>query len=213
MRFCLFSERCFEVKHPVALVEAYCFQSDFYKNYDLLLRKNSRSLLDVNKVGGRIQEGILSECAPILQRYEKLPIFEFDLDSFLKEDEDVRKNHINGLSQLVYKLKKVKGIALSTATKILHTLHPDIIPIIDNSLKREYKIIKGIRKPDLEQLFADYYDNFLKGNTLDNLKELQDHLSHLNLTKVRIFDILWWSYLKAKQIDVNWRTIQNAPPH
>ena len=42
MEFLLFSEISFKVGQPIALIEAYCFQSDFYSNFDLLKNKEVR---------------------------------------------------------------------------------------------------------------------------------------------------------------------------
>lgn len=215
MRFCLFSRRFFEVKDPEALIEAYCFQSDFYENYDLLRRKGKRSIWDVNEIGARLKEETLQECKPIIEGYEDLPIFRFnEMDSFLQDT--MRNNHIADLCRVIQRLdNNVRGIGLSTATKILHTLYPEIVPMIDRPLQKEYKQIAGQRRLNRNQLFMDYYDNFVKGDTgastltYENLREVYDQLLHLGLTKVRIFDILWWSYLKAKEIkNVNWSTIK-----
>ena len=49
MEFALFSKVEFEIYDPVALIECYCIQSDFYKNYDLLLP--NRGIQEVNEIG------------------------------------------------------------------------------------------------------------------------------------------------------------------
>ncbi|GAH50851.1 unnamed protein product, partial [marine sediment metagenome] len=36
MKFILFSEIIFEIPDPIALIECYCYQNDFYSKYDLL---------------------------------------------------------------------------------------------------------------------------------------------------------------------------------
>lgn len=60
------------------------------------------------------------------------------------------------------------------------------------------------RKPqwkegDWHQLFNDYYASFLVKETFSNLCKNHSNVSFLNLTKVRVFDILWWSFLKSKR--------------
>lgn len=210
MRFFLFSQRPFEVSHPVALIEAYCFQSNFYANYDLLLRKGDRRIQDVNEIGARIKEGILSECKAKVNK--DLDMFSLSLDAFLKLDNKTRKNYIRELSEVVEELVAIEGIGFSKATKILHTLYPKIIPMIDNALQKEYqKINPQWRRGDWKQILIDYYDNFLVGDTHDNLCRVHSSVSFLGLTKVRIFDILWWSFLKAEKLrekeNIRWTTI------
>jgi len=91
MKFLLFSRILFEVSDPVALIESYCFQSDFYENYDLLLLKGNRELEDVNKIGARIKKEVLPECKTATEGAKDLPIFQYDkygLDSFLELDDE-----------------------------------------------------------------------------------------------------------------------------
>jgi len=60
-------------------------------------------------------------------------------------------------------------------------------------------------------LFKDYYDNLLEKTTSDNLQDLYEKLKYLNLTKVRIFDILWWSFLKSENDEfkgIDWKTVR-----
>lgn len=215
MRFTLFKNITFEVSHPVALIEAYCFQSDFYKNYDLLLRQGDRRIEDVNEIGARIHKNVLSLCKTTVQKHKDLHVFRFYLDSFLDLKPETRNNHIKQLSQLIKELVSIKGVGFSKATKILHTLWPRIIPIIDNNLRKKFKEIKqGWKKGNWDQLFMEYYDNFLVGNTYSNLCKIHNDVSHLGLTKIRVFDILWWSYLKAKKLKkekgICWKMIRGS---
>lgn len=212
VRFHLFSKRSFEVSHPVSLIEAYCFQSNFYANYDLLLHKRNRSVEDVNEIGARIKRDLLSRCKAIIKRYKDPNISRFDLDAFLKLDDNVRKKHIQELSAIVEELVAIKGIGLSKATKILHTIYPEVVPIIDNNLQELYRKLKAQWEyGDWNQMLLDYYDNFLFKDTYQNLCNVHYSVSYLGLTKVRVFDILWWSYLKASKLrdeqKVNWTTI------
>jgi len=64
------------------------------------------------------------------------------------------------------------------------------------------------------QIFIDYYHNLKEETNWKNLNKIYSIFKENNipgLTKVRIFDILWWSYLKAKRLrderDINWTTI------
>ncbi len=47
MEFLLFSKISFEIPDPIALIECYCYQNDFYSKYDLL---EDRKIEDVNKL-------------------------------------------------------------------------------------------------------------------------------------------------------------------
>ena len=219
MKFFLFSEISFEVSHPIALIESYCFQSDFYANYDLLNYRN-RSIKNVSKIGARIErKKTLRECKDITEKTQGLAIFKYehDLDRFLRLDAETRNHHIiEFYDKVINKLLKVDGIKLPKATKVLHTLYPEIIPMIDTALKDEYKKeINGKWTEKSAQIFVDYYNNFKKGDNLRNLTDILKQLCSNNvvgLTKVRIFDILWWSYLKSKKLrqkeTINWLTIK-----
>lgn len=212
MRFLLFSKISFEVSHPVALVEAYCFQGDFYSHYDLL---RNRKVEDANKIGARIKKDVLSDCEDVVESQKDLPIFGCDVEEFLNLDAETRNGYIRELSQVINELLDIRGIGFSKATKILHTLYPRMIPMIDVALQKEYKGINPEWKEgEWTRLLIDYYDNFLVGNNWKHLTELSNILSknNLALTKVRIFDVLWWSYLKAKSLqekqNVLWTTIR-----
>ena len=140
------------------------------------------------------------------------------LDWFLQKATPEERDHfIFELAELTHKLDNIPRVGFSKATKILHTRYPEIIPMIDNPLQKEYKALRPEwKKGDWGQLFKDYYENFLVKETYDNLCEVHNNLSFLGLTKVRIFDILWWSFLKSKNlkdskgknIKVNWSTIK-----
>ncbi len=78
MKFLLFSKIPFEVSDPVALIESYCFQSDFYENYDLPLLKGKRKVEDVNKIGARIGKEVLPKCKTVTEGAKDLRIFQYD---------------------------------------------------------------------------------------------------------------------------------------
>ena len=62
MKFFLFSKMPFEISEPIALIECYCYQNDFYAKYDLFLEHRDRKIEDVNKIGARIKKEVLLEC-------------------------------------------------------------------------------------------------------------------------------------------------------
>lgn len=204
MKFHLFSKLSFEVFNPIALIESHCIQTNFYANYDLIPIEK-RKIEHVNKIGARIPKNLLSRCRDIVEKTKNLNIFDFDLDKFLIAlNDDKRKDYIKEFNEkAIRKLLEIERIGLSKATKILHTLHPDIIPMLDNPLQELYR--KEINRKWREgepEIFIDYYDNLKEGDNWKNLTQIFEEVSEnkLNLTKVRIFDILWWSYLKAKKL-------------
>ncbi len=215
MKFLLFSTISFEVSDPVALIECYCFQSNFYANYDFL---SDRKKEDVNKIGARIERKLLPKCEAVTKNTKNLCIFEYDLDGFLKLDNKTRNYHIKELNRrTIKKLLEIKGIGLSKATKVLHTLYPKIIPMIDKALQEEYhkKINPQWMEEQSDQILIDYYNNLREDDNLQHLTQILNIISKNNLvglTKVRIFDIFWWSYLKSKKLtqkgDINWSTIK-----
>ena len=215
MKFLLFSKISFEVSDPVALIESYCFQSNFYANYDFL---SDKKIEDVNKIGARIGRKLLPKCEAVTKNTKNLCIFGYDLDGFLKLDDKTRNYHIKELNQrTIKKLLEINGIGLSKATKVLHTLYPKIIPMIDNALQEEYRkeINPQWMEDQFDQILIDYYNNLKEDDNWQHLTQIFDIISKNNLvglTKVRIFDILWWSFLKSKKLrqegNIDWSTIK-----
>lgn len=218
MKFFLFSKISFEIPDPITLIECYCYQNEFYAKYDLLLEDRERKIEDVNKIGARIKKEVLLECKIVTERTKSLNIFKYNLEQFLDLEEKKRSEHIKELNDfIIQKLLKIKGIALSTTTKILHTLYPKIIPMIDNPLQNKYreKINNIWTEKRADEIFIDFYKNLKMESNRKNLnhifnKLLENNIQHLS--KIRIFDILWWSYLKAERLKeeqrMNWTTIK-----
>lgn len=218
MKFFLFSKISFKISEPIALIECYCYQNDFYAKYDLLLEHRDRKIEDVNKIGARIKKEVLLECKTIIERTKSLNIFIYNLEQFLSLDEKDRNEQIKELNEFVIQeLLKINGIALSTTTKILHTLYPKIIPIIDSLLQKKYRqvINDGWTEKRADEIFIDFYNNLQMGSNRENLNHIFKEVSKnnlKNLSRIRIFDILWWSYLKAEKLreekGINWNTIK-----
>ena len=218
MKFFLFSKIPFEIPAPIALIECYCYQNDFYAKYDLLLEHRDRKIEDVNKIGARIKKEVLLECKTISERTKSVKIFEYSFEQFLDLEEKNRNEQIKELNKFVIqRLLKINGIGLSTTSKILHTLYPKIIPMIDNPLQNKYreKINDVWTEKRADELFIDFYNNLKIESNRKNLNYIFDKLLENNiqhLSKIRIFDILWWSYLKAEKLseerEINWNTIK-----
>ena len=214
MKFLLFSKITFEISNPIALIECYCFQNDFYANYDL---REKRIIEDVNRIGARMDENQLQICEDVIKSKKNLAILKFkNLNEFLELNDRKKKEFINELNEMVIKeLLKINGIGFSKVTKILHTIYPKIIPIIDNQLQKKYQEInKEWQKGKFDQLLFDYYKNLKEECNETNLDNIYNNIKNrlVGLTKVRIFDILWWSYLKAEKIkqenNINWSTVK-----
>lgn len=218
MKFFLFSKISFEIPEPITLIECYCYQNDFYSKYDLLLEDRDRKIEDVNKIGARIKKEVLLECKVITEKTKNLSIFKYNLEQFLDLEEKKRNEQIKELNEFVIqKLLKINGIGLSTTTKILHTLYPKIIPMIDSLLQKKYRqVINDVwAQKQADEMFIDFYNNLKIESNRKNLnyifnKLLENNIQHLS--KIRIFDILWWSYLKAEKLrkekGINWNTIR-----
>ena len=214
MKFFLFSKISFEIPDPIALIECYCYQNDIYSKYDLL---GDKKIEDVNKIGARVKKEVLLECKIITERTKSVNIFKYNLEQFLSLDEKDRNEQIKELNEFVIqKLLKIKGIALSTTTKILHTLYPKIIPMIDSLLQKKYRqvINDGWTEKRADEIFIDFYKNLKMGSNRENLNYIFKEVSKnnlKNLSRIRIFDILWWSYLKAEKLreekGIIWNTI------
>jgi hypothetical protein len=197
MKFYLFSKIEFEIPYPVYLIECYCYQSDFYSRYDLI---ENRRIDDVNKIRSRLSRKIILECKKIVEKTKKLEIFMNTLDEFLDLNEPEREKQIKELNNVVFqKLFDVNGIRFSTATKILHTIYPEIIPMIDNPVQRKYK--KGINPSwtmgKADEILIDFYKTLKIEDNRKNLNEILAEVTKINLkhlTRIRIFDILWWSF-------------------
>ena len=216
MEFLLFSKIPFEIPDPIALIECYCYQNDIYSKYDLLEEKK---IENVNKIGARTKKEVLLECKIITESTKSLSIFKYNLEQFLDLEEKDRDKQIKELNKFVIQeLLKIKGMGLSTATKILHTLYPKIIPMMDNPLQNKYreKINNLWTKKRADETFIDFYKNLQIESNRKNInyifnKLLENNIQHLS--KIRIFDILWWSYLKAERLKkekgINWNTIRS----
>jgi len=215
MKFLLFSKISFEIPEPIALIECYCYQNDFYAKYDLL---KNRKTGDVNKIGARIKKEVLFECKKIIERTKNLSIFKYNLEQFLDLAEKDRDKQVKELNEIVIqKLLNINGIGLSTATKILHTLYPKIIPMLDSLLQKKYRqvINDGWTENKSDEIFIDFYKNLQIESNRKNLNYIFKEVSKnnlKNLSKIRIFDIIWWSYLKAEKLreekGINWNTIK-----
>ena len=218
MKFFLFSKISFEIPDPIALIECYCYQNDFYAKYDLPLEHRDRKIEDVNKIGARIKKKVLSEGKKITERTKSLSIFKYNLQQFLDLEEKDRDEQIKELNEsVIQELLKIKGIGLSTATKILHTLYPKIIPMMDNPLQNKYreKINNRWTKKRADEILIDFYKNLQIESNRRSLNHIFKEISKnnlKNLSRIRIFDILWWSYLKAERLKgeqrINWTTIK-----
>jgi hypothetical protein len=199
MKFFLFSKIPFEIPEPITLIECYCYQNDFYAKYDLLLEHRDRKIEDVNKIGARIKKELLSECRKITGSTKSLSIFKHDLDQFLSLEEKDRDEQIKELNEsVIQKLLKINGIGLSKATKILHTLYPKIIPMIDSPLQKKYRqVINYVwTENKSDEIFIDFYKNLQIESNRQNLNHIFKEISKnnlKNLSRIRIFDILWWS--------------------
>jgi hypothetical protein len=218
MKFFLFSKISFEIPDSIALIECYCYQNDFYAKYDLLLEHRDRKIEDVNKIGARIKAEVLLECKTIIKNANNLRIFKHHLEQFLDLEEKNRNEQIKELNEsVIQELLKIKGIGLSTATKILHTLYPKIIPMMDNPLQNKYreKINNRWTKKRADEILIDFYKNLQIESNRRSLNHIFKEISKnnlKNLSRIRIFDILWWSYLKAERLKgeqrINWTTIK-----
>jgi hypothetical protein len=202
MKFLLFSEIAFEVSDPIALIESYCFQTNFYRNYDL---PQDRRIELVNKIGARIlQAEKRRRCSIVIHETEGLNIFKYSLDDFL--DNRSMQDHVRELDEkVIKKLMNIPGIGLSKATKVLHTFYPEIIPMIDNPLQKVYrsKVGKKRNEGNSYQILVAYYRNLKERDNRQNLNEVFEIVRRNNfqgLSKLRVFDILWWSYLKCKEL-------------
>ena len=216
MKFYLFSKIRFEIPEPVTLIECYCYQSDFYSKYDVI---ENRTIEDVNKIGARLKHSIILECKKVLEDAGQIALFQYNLDGFLNLDEKAREELITELhSKIIKNLLKIKGISFSTSTKILHTIYPEIMPMIDNPLQQKYKEIinSSWNKVNSDEILIDFYNNLQIKSNKKNLDIISDELKCIDLTglsKIRIFDILWWSYLKAERLNerrgIRWTSISH----
>jgi hypothetical protein len=214
VKFYLFSKIEFEVPDPISLIEYYCYQNDFYSRYDVI---ENRRIEDVNKIGARVPSEAISKCKVVVDGTRELEIFQHTLDRFLDLDRKEKEKQIKELNDVVFEeLFKIDGIRFSTATKIIHTIYPGIIPMIDNPLQNKYKneINFSWTTEKTNEILIDFYQNLNIEDNRKNLTMISAELIKMNLkhlTKIRIFDILWWSYLKAERLKnkrgIKWTSI------
>jgi hypothetical protein len=89
--------------------------------------------------------------------------------------------------------------------------------MMDNPLQNKYreKINNRWKKKLADEIFIDFYKNLQIESNRQNLNHIFNEISKnnlKNLSRIRIFDILWWSYLKAERLKgeqrINWTTIK-----
>lgn len=201
MKFHLFSTTEFDIKDPVALIECYCIQTNFYSAYDLLIPH--RQIDDVAKIGARIDRGLLENIRGIVTDTRNMQIFTRNLDYVLEQKADAIQSYANQASMVLERLMKVR-IGLSQATKVLHTIYPHVMPMIDSMLQEEYRrtVDSGWSQSEPGQILYAYYINLKeqpnRGHLTDVYNRVESNLPCL--TKVRVFDIIWWSYLRSKKL-------------
>jgi hypothetical protein len=173
VKFYLFSKIEFEIPDPISSIEYYCYQNDFYSRYDVI---ENRKIEDVNKIGARLRSEVISECKVIVEGTRELEIFQHTLDRFLDLDRKEREKQIKELNDVVFEeLFKIDGIRFSTATKILHTIYPEIIPMIDNPLQNKYKnkINSSWTSENTDEILIDFYQNL-------NIEDIRKNLTMIS---------------------------------
>jgi hypothetical protein len=89
--------------------------------------------------------------------------------------------------------------------------------MMDNPLQNKYreKINNLWKKKRADEILIDFYKNLQIESNRKNLNHIFNEISKnnlKNLSRIRIFDILWWSYLKAERLKgeqrINWTTIK-----
>ncbi|MEK6682448.1 MAG: hypothetical protein AABY79_10845, partial [Nitrospirota bacterium] len=195
MQFTLFNRISFEITYPIALIEAVCIQHNFYRTYDLV---ENRTIRLANKIGAR---GFpLQEAQGVIDKYNNLSLLNCgNIDKLWLKRPEERKAYIKEFANTaINALCRINSICLTKATKIYHTLYPQIIPMIDNQLQEKYKEILKSENRDfsISQLFIDFYQTLYDNK--ENIDKIHNVISQNNigLSKVRVFDIIWWSCLK-----------------
>jgi len=89
--------------------------------------------------------------------------------------------------------------------------------MIDNPLQKKYRqVINDVwTEKRADEIFIDFYNNLKIESNQKNLNYIFKEVSKnnlKNLSRIRIFDILWWSYLKAEKLGedkgINWNTLR-----
>ena len=211
MIFRLFSKTEFEITYPVALIECYCFQTNFYSAYDLLLPH--RQIPDVAKIGARIDGSLLEPISKIVRANKDIPIFQHDLAYVLTQNADAIRSFSEQASGVLEQLMSL-GMGLSQATKVLHTVYPEVMPMIDSMLQEEYRhtVDPAWSQSEPGWILYAYYINLKEEPNRGHLVEVYNRIaSNLPcLTMVRVFDIIWWSYLRANKLQAKYNRVNLA---
>ena len=89
--------------------------------------------------------------------------------------------------------------------------------MIDNPLQNKYKnkINSFWTSEKADEILIDFYQNLKIGDNRKDLNKISAELTKINLkhlTRIRIFDIPWWSFLKAERLKnerkIKWTSIQ-----
>lgn len=109
-RFTLFGKETFDVTDPEALIEAYCFQSDFYSKYDLNRPRDDRSYERLGSIGARTTGTSRDKCIGIIARHKDFALFKMTLDSFLTKPEETRSQLTSKFAEITAELDDIPDI-------------------------------------------------------------------------------------------------------
>jgi len=176
------------VKHPVELIKAFVCLEESYVEYDIKVPEKYKDAWDCAKKGMRARS----------------PTPGKDLKEFWKKLENkIPRDTLEkrGWKETWNDFKKCKDdhkvrIGITGFTKLIHRFNPENIPLIDTTVAYLYTDKKQTDDDEKIKVLELIMNDFEKNKKA--LKKLGECLKNkgINLTPLRIFDILLW--VKAK---------------
>lgn len=211
------------VEETVDLVKSFCLFDLSYGNYDKIEvkefniknekpegaseddKKNDAIKLS-RGIGTRFpDESVRKELKKKIREIQEALKDLLKLEELIKVDEKSWKNYKEIMERL-FKAMNVKGLRPTSITKILHRFAPEMIPILDNeSMPSNYdnkkpdnmelalELINGVRK--------DISENPWRGEGLSKVQKGLKDAEGIQLSKLRIFDILLWAMYREDKLN------------
>lgn len=207
--FIVINTRKYEIKNPEVLVRAFFLFDKSFGFYDYsgisIEHENwiEEMVKGAYKIGGRGPLPTQYTVETLNQHKERMKEIVLNLQGHRLDrlDED-QWNDIKPKIKELLKLVKGSGVGRSRATKMLHLVLRELVPILDNfSIKNNY-----IGKQGEPSLISQIRKDMIASRKLLDVIEKNLRGWHIPLSRVRIFDIFLWAksrefYLKCNRIE------------
>lgn len=137
-----------------------------------------------NRSAGTVMANIWYHCTEIEEQ-----ITSITKENFYQLSEQNLYEEIDRISYALYQVESlVNGLGPVGASKLLHRLRPNIIPLWDNEVDKWYEYLEN---DNWRTYLNEVFDLIRDANNLMVLKEIRKRVN-LNIHLLRIWDIILW---------------------